>query len=140
MMCPMDLDQAREIIRTQHRAVLAAVRPDGTPQMSPVLAAVDAQGHVLVSTRETAYKTRQLRNDPRVWLCVLPDEFYGTWIQVDGTAEVVSLPEAMDGLVEYYRQAAGEHPDWDEYRASMVSEKRVLIRVTRHAAGPDRTG
>ncbi|HEX6341607.1 PPOX class F420-dependent oxidoreductase [Umezawaea sp.] len=136
----MDLDQARDVIRTQHRAVLAAVRSDGTPQMSPVLVAVDEQGRVLVSTRETAYKARQLRNDPRVWLCVLPDEFFGTWIQVDGTAEVVPLPEAMDGLVEYYRQVSGEHPDWDEYRAAMIAEQRVLVRVELHRAGPDRTG
>lgn len=136
----MDLDEARKIVREQHRAVLAAMRSDGTPQMSPVLAAVDEAGVVLLSTRETAYKVRQIRNDPRVWICVLPDEFFGRWIQIEGTAEVVSLPEAMDGLIEYYRLASGEHPDWDEYRAAMESEQRVLLRVTLHRAGPDRTG
>jgi PPOX class probable F420-dependent enzyme len=136
----MDLDEARQIIRSRHRAVLAAMRSDGTPQMSPVLTAVDDQGVVLLSTRETAYKVRLIRNDPRVWICVLPDEFFGRWIQVEGTAEIVSLPEAMDGLVEYYRLAAGEHPDWDEYRAAMESEQRVLLRVELHRAGPDRSG
>ncbi|WP_199444558.1 PPOX class F420-dependent oxidoreductase [Umezawaea beigongshangensis] len=136
----MDLDQAREIVRTQHRAVLAATRADGTPQMSPVLAAVDDEGRVLISTRETAYKVRQLRRDPRVWLCVLPDQFFGRWIQVDGTAEVVPLPDAMDGLVDYYRQISGEHENWEDYRAAMRTEQRVLIRVALHAAGPDRTG
>jgi PPOX class probable F420-dependent enzyme len=136
----MDLDQAREIVRTQHRAVLAAMRADGTPQMSPVLAAVDDEGRVLISTRETAYKVRQLRRDPRVWLCVLPDQFFGRWIQVDGTAEVVSLPDAMDGLVDYYRRISGEHENWKDYRAAMRTDRRVLIRVALHAAGPDRTG
>jgi PPOX class probable F420-dependent enzyme len=136
----MDLDQAREIIRSQHRAVLAAMRSDGTPQMSPVLAAVDDEGCVVVSTRETAYKVKQLRRDPRVWLCVLPDRFFGRWIQVDGTAEIVSLPEAMNGLVDYYRQISGEHENWDEYRAAMEQEKRVLLRIRLLAAGPDRSG
>jgi PPOX class probable F420-dependent enzyme len=136
----MDLDEAREIIRGQHRAVVATMRSDGTPQMSPVLVAVDDQGDVLLSTRETAYKVRQIRNDPRVWICVLPDQFFGRWIQVEGTAEIVPLPEAMDGLMEYYRLASGEHPDWDEYRAAMESEHRVLLRVTLHRAGPDRSG
>jgi PPOX class probable F420-dependent enzyme len=140
IMCRMDLDQAREIIRSQHRAVLAAMRSDGTPQMSPVLAAVDDEGHVVVSTRETAYKVKQLRRDPRVWLCVLPDRFFGRWIQVDGTAEIVSLPEAMNGLVDYYRQISGEHENWDEYRAAMEQEKRVLLRIRLLAAGPDRSG
>ncbi|PRY43330.1 PPOX class F420-dependent oxidoreductase [Umezawaea tangerina] len=136
----MDLDEAREFIRGHHRAVLAATRSDGSPQMSPVLVAVDDRGDLLLSTRETAYKVRQLRNDPRVWLCVLPDQFFGQWIQIEGTAEVVPLPEAMDGLVEYYRLVSGEHPDWDEYRAAMESERRVLLRVTPHRAGPDRSG
>jgi PPOX class probable F420-dependent enzyme len=140
IMCHMDLDQAREIIRSQHRAVLAAMRSDGTPQMSPVLAAVDDEGCVVVSTRETAYKVKQLRRDPRVWLCVLPDRFFGRWIQVDGTAEIVSLPEAMNGLVDYYRQISGEHENWDEYRAAMEQEKRVLLRIRLLAAGPDRSG
>jgi PPOX class probable F420-dependent enzyme len=140
IMCHMDLDQAREIIRSQHRAVLAAMRSDGTPQMSPVLAAVDDEGCVVVSTRETAYKVKQLRRDPRVWLCVLPDRFFGRWIQVDGTAEIVSLPEAMNGLIDYYRQISGEHENWDEYRAAMEQEKRVLLRIRLLAAGPDRSG
>ncbi|KAA2264913.1 PPOX class F420-dependent oxidoreductase [Solihabitans fulvus] len=136
----MDLDAAREVVRTQHRAVLATMRSDGTPQMSPVLAAVDDSGAIIVSTRETAYKVRQLRADPRAWLCVLPDQFFGHWIQVEGAVEIVPLPEAMDGLVAYYRQISGEHPDWADYRASMIAEQRVLLRIDPHRAGPDRSG
>jgi PPOX class probable F420-dependent enzyme len=136
----VDLDEARDVIREQHHAVLATMRQDGTPQMSPVGAAVDDAGRVVISTRETAYKTRNLRRDPRAWLCVLPDAFYGRWIQVSGDVEIVSLPDAMEPLVDYYRSVAGEHPDWDEYRAAMESERRCLVRLTPTAAGPDRVG
>jgi PPOX class probable F420-dependent enzyme len=94
----------------------------------------------VVSSRETAVKTKNLRRDGHASLCVMNDGFYGPWVQVDGTAEVVSLPEAMDGLVEYYRQVAGEHPDWDDYRAAMQREKRVLLRITPERAGPNVSG
>jgi PPOX class probable F420-dependent enzyme len=136
----MDLDKAREVIREQHRAVLATIREDGTPQMSPVLVALDDDGRVLVSTRETALKVRNLRRDERLWLCVLPDGFFGRWIQVQGRAEIVPLPEAMDGLVDYYRRISGEHENWDEYRQAMQAERRVLLRVALERAGPDRAG
>ncbi len=136
----MDLDEAREVVREQHRAVLATVREDGTPQMSPVLVAVDDEGRVLVSTREAALKVRNLRRDPRLWLCVLPDGFFGRWVQVEGRTEIVSLPDAMDGLVDYYRRVSGEHDDWDGYREAMRRERRVLLRVELVRAGPDRAG
>jgi PPOX class probable F420-dependent enzyme len=136
----MDLDEAREVIREQHRAVLATIRDDGTPQMSPVLVAVDDEGRALVSTREPALKVRNLRRDPRLWLCVLADGFFGRWVQVEGRAEIVSLPDAMDGLVDYYRRLSGEHDNWDDYREAMRRERRVLLRVTLTRAGPDRAG
>jgi PPOX class probable F420-dependent enzyme len=136
----MDLDTALEVVRTQHHAVLATLKADGTPQLSPVTAGVDGDGQVVISTRQAAYKVRNIRRDPRVWLCVLPDQFFGHWIQIEGTAEVVELPEAMDGLVDYYRRISGEHPDWDDYRAAMEAEKRVLLRISVEKAGPDRSG
>ena len=136
----MDLDVARAVIREQHRAVLATLRAEATPQLSPVLVAVDDEGHALVSTRETALKVRNLGRDPRLWLCVLPDRFFGRWIQVQGHAEIVALPDAMDGLVDYYRRVAGEHDNWDDYRAAMRRERRVLLRIALDRAGPDRAG
>jgi PPOX class probable F420-dependent enzyme len=136
----LDLDQAREYLRANHRAVLATMRRDGTPQMSPVACAVDSSGAVVVSSRETAVKTKNVRRDPRAWLCVFPDAFYGGFVQVEGDVTVVSLPDAMDGLVDYYRNVGGEHPDWDEYREAMVKEQRVLIRLELTRAGPDISG
>ena len=136
----MDLDQARAYVRDHSHAVLATLRKDGTPQLSPVAATVDEQGRVVVSSRETAYKVKNLRREPRAWLCVFPDGFYGEWVQVEGDVDVLSLPDAMEPLVDYYRRVAGEHPDWDEYRAAMRSEQRCLIRVALTRAGPDRAG
>ena len=136
----MDADAAREFIRKNHHAVLATYRADGTPQMSPVAADVDPEGLVVVSTRETAIKTKNLRRDPRASLCVVSSGFYGAWIQVDGTAEIVSLPDAMELLVDYYRSLRGEHPDWDDYRAAMTRDQRCLVRITVERAGPDASG
>ncbi len=136
----MDLDKARTFLLGNHRAVLATRRRDTTPQLSPVLVGLDRDGRATVSTRETASKTLNVRRDPHVWLCVMNDGFWGSWIQVAGTAEVVSLPEAMEPLVDYYRGIAGEHPDWDDYRRAMERDRRVLLRIELTAAGPDRSG
>jgi PPOX class probable F420-dependent enzyme len=137
----MELDAARDFIREHHRAVMATRRADGAPQMSIVAANVDADGRVIVSTRETAMKTKNLRRDPHVSFCILPEDGWsGQWIQVDGTATVLSLPEAMEPLVEYYRSTAGEHPDWDDYRAAMERDQRVLIRIIPERAGPNVSG
>jgi len=136
----MDLDRARAFVREHHHAVMATVRADGRPAMSPVACAVDDAGRVVVSTRETARKVAHVRRDPRVALCVIDDAFYGAWVQVEGRAEVVSLPEALEPLVAYYRSVSGEHPDWDEYREAMALEKRVVVRIELDRAGPDVQG
>jgi PPOX class probable F420-dependent enzyme len=136
----METEEAIEYVRHNHHAVLATVKRDGSPQLSPVTAGVDGDGHVIISTRQTAYKVRHVRRNPRVWLCVFPDGFYGRWIQLEGTADIVELPEAMDGLIRYYRDISGEHPDWDDYRAAMQREQRLLLRVAVTKAGPDVSG
>lgn len=136
----MDLDAARKFLHENHRAILTTRRRDGGLQSSPVVAGVDAEGRAIVSSRESAYKTRNLHRDPRATLCVFNDAFFGAWMQVDGTAEVVSLPEAMEILVDYYRRVKGEHPDWQDYRRAMQRERRVLLRITLERTGPDRSG
>lgn len=136
----MQLERARDFIRVNHRAVLATNRADGRPQLSPVTVGVGADGRVLVSTRETAIKTKNLARDPRASLCVMNDRFFGDWIQAEGTAETIRLPEAMDLLVDYYRRISGEHPDWDDYRNAMRRDRRVIVAITLSKAGPDRSG
>ena len=136
----MDPQRAIQFVRVHHHAVLATTRSDGRPQLSPVTAGVDDEGRILISTRETAVKTRNLARDPRASLCVLNDRFFGEWVQAEGTAEIVHLPEAMDLLVDYYRRISGEHPDWDDYREAMRRERRVLVRITITRAGPDASG
>lgn len=136
----MDLEHARAYIRDNHHAVMATTRADGRPQLTPVVCGVDDEGRVVVSTREAAYKTKHLLRDPAVTLCVFPDGFFGEWVQVEGRATVVRLPEALDGLVDYYRTVVGEHPDWDDYRVAMAREGRVLVRIDLERAGPTKSG
>lgn len=137
----MDLAAARKFLEAHHNAVLATRRRDGSLQMTPVSVGVDSEGRAIVSSRETAYKTRNLRRDPRASFCVFADAFHGSiWIQINGTAEILSLPEAMEPLVDYYRRVKGEHTDWSDYRRTMERQRRVLIRITIENAGPDRKG
>jgi PPOX class probable F420-dependent enzyme len=133
----MEPDRAREFLRKNHRAVLATARADGHPQLSPVTCGVDPAGRVIISTRETAVKTKNLRRRPFASLCAFTDGFFGEWVQVEGPVEIISLPEAMDYLVEYYRLISGEHPDWDDYRAAMIRDRRCLVRIEITRAGPD---
>ncbi len=135
----MDIEGARSFLREHHRAVFSTFRPDGRPQMSPVSIAVDAEGRPVVSTRETAYKVRHLRRDPRVSICAFSEDFWD-WIQIEGTATIVSLPEAMEPLVDYYRSVQGEHPDWDDYRRAMQDQQRVVVRIDIERAGPNSHG
>jgi PPOX class probable F420-dependent enzyme len=136
----MDADEARTFLRANHQGVLATFRTDGRPQMSPVTVAVDDAGGVIISTREPSVKVRNVRRDPRVSVVGLNDRFYGDWVQVEGTAEIVDGPDVVEQLVDYYRSVSGEHPDWDEYRQAMIDQERVLIRFTIERAGPNISG
>ena len=137
---PMDIAVAQQFLRENENAVLATWRHDGRIQMSPVTVGLDAAGRAIISSRETAYKVRNLQRDPRAALCVFVEAFTGPWVQIEGTAEVVTFPEAMEPLVDYYRRLAGEHPDWDDYRRVMAADRRALIRITIAHAGPERQG
>jgi len=136
----VDVGRATTFISKNPRAVLATSRADGRPQLSPVVAAVDAAGRVLISTRESAIKARNLARDPRASLCVMNDRFFGDWVQAEGQAELIHLPEALPLLEDYYRRISGEHPDWEEYREAMRRDKRLIVRITISRAGPDVSG
>ena len=136
----MDLDAARAFLREHHRGVLVTRRVDDGVQQSPVLVNLDGEGRAIISSRETAYKIKNLRRDPRAQACVFTERFFGQWLFVEGVAEVLSLPEAMDPLIDYYKRFPDENPDWDDYRARMERERRVLIRIELNRAGPDRQG
>jgi PPOX class probable F420-dependent enzyme len=132
----VDVSEALDFVRSNHWAVLATLRADGRPQLTPVTVGVLDDAFV-ISTRETAMKTKNLRRDPWCSLCVFADRFYGPFVQLEGEAEIVALPEAMDLLVEYYRSISGEHPDWDDYRSAMDRDRRVMIRLRPTRVGPN---
>ena len=136
----VDLVGLLDFARPRHRAVLLTTRADGTPQASLVTCGVDGEGRLVVSTYPERAKTANARRTPRASIIVMSDQFNGPWVQVDGPAEVLDLPEALEPLVEYYRCISGEHPDWDEYRAAMRHQGKSLIRVTPDRWGPIATG
>ncbi len=137
----VDLPELLAFIRPRHKAILTTVRSgDGRPQLSPVAMGVDERGRIVVSTYPERAKTANARNDARVSVCVLSDDWDGAWVQVDGQAQVLDMPEALEPLVSYYRVISGEHPDWNDYRQAMRRQDKSLIRVTIQRWGPIATG
>jgi PPOX class probable F420-dependent enzyme len=133
-------DELLDFVRPRHKCLLVTTRSDGRPQVSPVTSGVDEQGRIVISTYPERAKVRNLRRDPRVAVCILSDEWNGAWVQVEGTADVLDMPEALDGLVDYFRSISGEHPDWDEYREAMRKQDKSLIRIIPERWGPIATG
>jgi PPOX class probable F420-dependent enzyme len=129
---PFDL---HALLAESRLGVLATIRADGRPQLSPVQPAYDRTAGVIhVSTTEKTAKIANLRRDPRATLEVTSPEGWA-WATAEGTATLTGPGTDPDGpevqaLVDYYRNAAGEHPDWDEYRSVMVTDRRVLITMT----------
>lgn len=136
----VDLAGLLDFVRPRHRALLLTRRADGTPQASPLTCGVDDAGRLVMSTYPERAKTRNARRDSAVSVVVLSDEWNGPWVQIDGDAEVLDVPESVEPLVEYFRNISGEHPDWDEYRAAMATQGKSLIRVTPRRWGPVATG
>lgn len=136
----VDRDGLLGFVRPRHHGILTTFRRDGRPQLSPVAMGVDDDGRVVVSTYPERAKVHNLRRDPRASVCVLSDDWDGAWVQIDGEAEVLELPEALEPLVDYYRSISGEHPDWDEYREAMQRQGKCLVRVTIERWGPIATG
>jgi len=136
----VERERLLDFLRPRHRGLLITARSDGRPQVSPVACGVDPEGRIVVSTYPQRAKSRNARRDDRVTMCVLSDDWDGPYVQVDGRAEVLDLPDSVEPLVEYFRCIAGEHPDWEEYRAAMVRQGKSLIRVTIERWGPIATG
>jgi len=136
----VDLDGLLEFVRPLHHMLLITTRANGTPQASPVSGGVDAEGRIVISSYPERAKTTNVQRDPRTSVVVLSDDWNGPWVQVDGSGEVIELPDAVEPLVEYYRSIAGEHPDWDEYREAMRTQGKCLIRITPEHWGPVATG
>jgi PPOX class probable F420-dependent enzyme len=136
----VDRDALLEFLRPRHQAVLMTRRRGGAAQLSPLTCGVDGDGRIVVATYPQRAKVANVRRDPAVSLCVLSEDWNGPWVQVDGEAEVLDLPDALEPLVEYYRSISGEHPDWDEYRAAMTRQGKSLLRITITGWGPIATG
>ena len=133
-------DELLEFIRPRHHAIVITARGEGRPQASPVTCGVDDEGRIVIATYPERAKTRNARRDPRVSVLFLSDDFGGAWVQVDGTGEVLDVPDAVEPLVDYYRAISGEHPDWAEYREAMRKQGKSLLRVTPDRWGPVATG
>jgi PPOX class probable F420-dependent enzyme len=134
---PIEIDKAKEFLTKHHWGILATRRKNGNLQMSPVTVGLDEQGRAIISSRETAYKVNNLRRDPRAALCAITSSFHGEgWVQINGNAEVISLPQALDTLVYLQRQAYGEHKNWPEFHERMARERRVIVRINIENVGP----
>lgn len=129
-----------DFIRPRHRMVLTTFRSDGSLQASPVTGGVDGEGRIVVASYPQRAKAANIRRRPQASVVVLSDDFNGPYVQVDGAAEVIDLPDAVEPLVDYFRSVAGEHPNWDEYRQAMVDQGKCLLRVTPQRWGPVATG
>jgi PPOX class probable F420-dependent enzyme len=136
----VDHAELLEFLRTRHRGMLATTRRDGRPQLSPVTCGLDPDGRIVVSTYPDRAKARNARRDPRVTIVVQSDDWSGEYVQVDGHASVLDLPESVEPLVDYFRSVSGEHPDWDEYREAMVKQGKSVIRIEIDRWGPVSTG
>jgi PPOX class probable F420-dependent enzyme len=135
-----DRDQLLDFVRPRHHAILMTTRKDGRPQSSPNTCGVDTEGRIVISTYPDRAKALNIRRNPQVTVCILSDDFGGPWVQVDGVAEIIDLPDSVEPLVEYFRVISGEHSDWDEYRQAMVEQGKSLIRITIESWGPIATG
>jgi PPOX class probable F420-dependent enzyme len=133
-------EELLDFVRPRHRMILVTTRADGRPQLSPVSGGVDGQGRIVISTYPERAKATNVRRTPKASVLVLSEEWNDAWVQLDGDAEVLDLPEALEPLVDYYRCISGEHPDWEEYRAAMVKQGKSLVRVTPTSWGPIATG
>ena len=133
----MEIADAQKFIKDNHRACIAVRQKDGWPQMTLVTPGIDAAGRIILTSRGTTYKVKHLRRDPKVSMLIFGEQFSGSkFVQIHGSAEVVDLPHAMDGLIDWYKTVRGEHKNWEDYKQQVTDEKRVLIRINIEKVGP----
>jgi PPOX class probable F420-dependent enzyme len=136
----VELEELLDFVRPRHHMLLITQRSNGSPQASPVVGGVDDSGRIVISTYPERAKARNARRRPDTSVVVLSDDFNDPWVQVDGTCEVLDVPEALDAFVEYFRNISREHSDWDEYRQAMIDQGKCLLRITPTRWGPVATG
>lgn len=136
----VEREELLDFVRPRHQMILLTQRADGSPQASPVTGGLDDSGRIVIATYPDRAKTRNVRARPTASVLVLSPEWNDAWVQVDGDAEVLDVPEALDAFVEYFRNISGEHSDWDEYRQAMLDQGKSLIRITPTRWGPIATG
>ena len=131
----MDPERARACLKQHRHGVLATIHRDGRPQLSNILYVLDEDGRVKISVSQTRVKTRNLRRDPRAALHVQGRDPY-EYLVVEGRAALVEGDGLAEKLRDYYRKARGDHPNWAEYDAAMITEERLLVSLSvDHAYG-----
>jgi PPOX class probable F420-dependent enzyme len=129
----MELTEALAFARTRKQGVLATIRSNGRPQLSNIAYVPDEGDTFLISITDDRAKTANLRRDPRASLYVLGDNFY-QYVVIEAAAElspVAADPHdaTVEALIRYYEAASGAHPDWNEYRAAMIADKRLALTL-----------
>lgn len=133
----MEIADAQKFLKDNHRGVLVARKRDGSLQMTLVSPVVDAEGRVIITARDTTYKIKNIKRNPQISLLVYGDQFNGSkYIQIDGKAEIIPHPQAMDIVLDWHRQIRGVPANWDEIREKTKAEGRIAIRVTIEKVGP----
>ena len=136
----VDRAELDDFVRERHRWILVTTRSDGRPQLSPLSGGLLPDGRLITSTYPERAKVANVRRRSEASVLVLSDDWNGPWVQIDGGAEVLELPEALDDFVAYYRSISGEHPDWDEYRQAMDDQGKSVILIEPTRWGPASTG
>lgn len=133
----MEIADAQEFLKQNHRGVLVARKKDGSLQMALVSPTIDADGKVIITSRDSTYKVKNIRRNPQISLLVFGEQFNGSkYIQIEGKAEIIEHPRAMDIVLDWHRQIRGEPADWEEVRKKTLAEGRIAMRVTIEKVGP----
>lgn len=133
----MEISEAKNFLKGNHHGCLVARKKDGSLQMTLVSPVLGADGNVIITARDTTYKVKNIKHNPQVSLLVYGDQFHGSnYIQIDGRAEIIPHPAAMDIVLDWHRKIRGEPASWEEIRQKVLAEGRIAIRVDIEKVGP----